>query len=263
MAPVDNATALPLSPYYRRIPQFVIEDRDLPPLARYLFVVIAQAVNLNSNDVQMTIEELADKAGISARQVIRLGKKLEDKGYVRVERAARGSKIPNVYHLAGEAARIVLGRSFEKQVSEGQPTYKEQVPVRQSPAAEECPSDTRLSDSQTPVSAGRVTHRPITKQEGQRNVEDRNKKDVVVIDTFSPIFKLDGLEPQDMQALIDQYGVSRMRDVLNGMDKQRKHIENKVGWVKAALRDNWQFGYKRKEEAVEPKRDKYYDFFEH
>ena len=68
MAPVDNASALPLSPYWRRIPQFVTEDRDLPPLARYLFVVIAQAVNVNSNRVQMTFEQLADKTGSQRAQ---------------------------------------------------------------------------------------------------------------------------------------------------------------------------------------------------
>ena len=192
------------------------------------------------------------------RSVIRYVRKLEDKGYVRVERAARGSKIPNVYHLAGEAARIVLGRSAEEQVSEGQPIYKEQVPVSHSSAqadssqaAEECLSDSRLSDSQAPVSAGRVTHRQITKEEEQKEKEQQeeeptNRTVVVEDNPISPFyFKLEGMELAQMQALVDKYGAARVREALNAV-RRGKGVHNQVGWMVKALQNNWQFEAGRK-----------------
>lgn len=280
MALPDNSPTLTLtspSPYFRCIPQFVTEDRELYFVARHLFTVIAQAVNLNTNRVQMTIEELAERAGISVRSVIRYTSELEKKGHIRVERAARGSKIPNVYHLAGDAGRIVLRRApddiMEEQAATGQPTSQaiaDQVPASQSSptpapttkspstetqAADTCQSDTRTTALVAVDEAQRVPLRPITKDLveaiDEKEIELKEERSVVVADPLAPIFKLDGLSPEQMQALIDHFGAARMREVLNNLDKQ-KHVGNPVGWVIVALRDNWQFGRASKNKADMP-----------
>ena len=117
MALSGNAPALSLtsissiSSFYRRTPEFIIDDPDLHHLAKYLFIVVAQSVNLHTNRVQMTIEQLAKRAGYSISTVLRLLPTLEAKGLITVERAGKGTKIPNIYHLAGEAARMILNPS--------------------------------------------------------------------------------------------------------------------------------------------------------
>ena len=97
-----------ISPFYRRIPEFITFDNDLHYAARHLFTVIAQSVNLHTNRIQMTIEHIAQKSGLSPSSILRYLPSLEAKGLISVERAGKGTKIPNIYHLAGEAARMIL-----------------------------------------------------------------------------------------------------------------------------------------------------------
>jgi hypothetical protein len=94
--------------FYRCIPRFITHNRDLPHQARYLFVIIAQEIDLDTGKAQITIGYLADVSGLSVRTILRYVPMLEAKGYIRVERAPKGSKITNIYEIVGIAALIVI-----------------------------------------------------------------------------------------------------------------------------------------------------------
>jgi len=93
---------------YRNIPTFVSLDPELHPLASHLFAILAFQIDLETNRVEMSIEELAVKARISPGEVQRHLPALEAKGYIEVERTGKGKKARHVFHIAGPAALIVL-----------------------------------------------------------------------------------------------------------------------------------------------------------
>jgi len=99
------------TPFFRCIPEFVSLDEDLHPYSRLLFVVIAHKVRLYDNSVQISTEELAKIAGLSVGTVLRYLPPLEAKRYIEVERGAKGSKIPNIYHIGEETFQIVVANS--------------------------------------------------------------------------------------------------------------------------------------------------------
>ena len=76
--------------YYRCIPEFVTLDPDLHPFSSHLFTCIAHKAYLNNGRVQMTMEYLAAISRLSLKTVQRYLPQLEEKGYIRVERAPQG-----------------------------------------------------------------------------------------------------------------------------------------------------------------------------
>src|SRR5688572_1343267 len=94
--------------YFRCIPDLVSYDRDLPYPAPHLFVMIAHEAYLDTGKAQVTVEHLADVSGMSVRSVLRYTPLLEEKGYIRVHRAPKGSKIPNIYEITGVVSKIVV-----------------------------------------------------------------------------------------------------------------------------------------------------------
>ena len=240
-----------VSPYYRRTPEFITFDRDLHPFARLLFVVIAQSVNLYSNRIQMTVEHIAQKSELSPSSILRYLPALEAKGYISVERAGKGKKIPNVYHLAGEAARMICAKDAPVAAADSPTTVTETPDTPERPSQKQSSaSDNRQPDSRSPVtetvvSPQQPSERLITKQ---GIVEESGKEEAVVVDP--PIFSLKGVSPEIMQSWIDTYGETRVWQVLQALPKQ-KNVGNPPGWVQSALKNNWQFGHTRQQNPAQ------------
>lgn len=93
---------------YRCIPRFITHDHNLPHQARYLFVILAQEIDLDTGKLQTTYDYLAEISGMSISTILRNLPLLEAKGYIRVNRARKGSKIPNTYEIGGIARLIVV-----------------------------------------------------------------------------------------------------------------------------------------------------------
>jgi hypothetical protein len=95
----------------RNIPRFISYDRDLHPLEHHLFIVIAHEIDLETNSVEISIEELAAKAQMSPAKVWRHLPPLEAKGYIEIERKGKNKKDRHIFHIAGPAAPIVLNQA--------------------------------------------------------------------------------------------------------------------------------------------------------
>ena len=255
--------------YYRCIPEFVTLDPDLHPFSSHLFTCIAHKAYLNNGMVQMTMEHLAEISRLSLKSVMRYLPPLEEKGYLRISRAPKGSKIPNIYEIVGQAAEVVVRKSkteaepaAEPPTSVRQQTQRPSMPKRGSqepsatlkaqPSVGEAsafnrPPDPRESRTRMasealqtagaiPPTPDQVPDRPLTKeQEKQEKYEVLN---VVDNEDTSPIFALKGVHPTVMEGWIDEYGANRVRDVLQGLARQ-KYVGNKGGWVRKALEDGW------------------------
>jgi hypothetical protein len=255
--------------YYRCIPRLVTHDRDLPRDARYLFVMIAEEAHLDTGRVQMTTEYLADISDMSISTVLRNLPLLEAKGYLRVIRARKGSKIANIYEIIGAAAEVVIRKgkaevgqsTASRQVSESQSTPK-QATQRQSatlksrvavgessalnrptdscppaPTAVDNPPETPSTSLQLPE---RLSQSQLTKEQEQKS--ESIEEDVVIDDHSTPLFQLDGMAPHVMQTLVQHYGDWRVWQVLEQAQKKKKSIANLPGWVCKALEQDWQFG---------------------
>ena len=114
----------------------------------------------------MTVEHIAQKSGLSPSSILRYLPALEARGYISVERAGKGTKIPNVYHLAGEAARMICAKDAPEQ-----PTTVTETPVtperpsqKQSSASDDRQADGRSPVTETVVNPQQPSERPITKQ---------------------------------------------------------------------------------------------------
>lgn len=94
----------------RTIPLSITYRTKMPFQSRWLYHVLAGVIDLDTNSGQITYNALAQLSGMSYRSIIRYVKVLEQGGLITVERAVRGSKIPNIYHLAGKTARVTLRR---------------------------------------------------------------------------------------------------------------------------------------------------------
>lgn len=121
------------NPFYRRIPQHITLEADLNPLAHHLFVVIAQLMNIRTNRLQITEQELAKAANMSPSSVRRYLVPLVEKGFIEVERAPQGTRIPATYRLAGDAARCILMEPSEGQRKIKQVKSQSSRPSTQSP----------------------------------------------------------------------------------------------------------------------------------
>jgi hypothetical protein len=97
--------------FYRCIPEFVTLDPDLHPFASHLFACIAHKAYLDTGRVQMSIDYLAQISRLSERTILRYLPELEAKGYLKIHRAPKGSKIPNIYEITGLAAEVVIRKS--------------------------------------------------------------------------------------------------------------------------------------------------------
>jgi hypothetical protein len=283
--------------YFRCIPDLVSYDRNLPFQARYLFVMIAHEVHLDTGRVQITTEHLADVSGVSVSTVLRYVPILEEHGYIRVTRAPKGSKIPNIYEIIGTAAEIVVrkgkaeespssgGEARPTQVARNQSTGQHvsnrlptslnaQMSERQSSAPNrQNGSQIDTSRSRTAVggNAPTLNERPdqlsqsqLTKQREQMSEEI--EESVVQPSKETPIFYLEGVHPSLMQEWIDYYGSTRMREVMERLSKA-KNVANKGGWVRAALENGWEFGRARGKNGDSGKRDflsgRYAEFIKH
>jgi hypothetical protein len=244
--------------YYRCIPEFVLLDTELHPYARLLFGIIAVKAHLDTGIVQMTTDHLAELSGLSSRTVLRYLPQLEAKGLIQVARAPRGSKIPNVYEIIGAAAEVVVrkGKSdseqstASRQVTERQPGPKrvtggQSATLNGQGSVGQSSGQTRLPDSPdrraiTPKTATQVvpqvTDRQLTKE--QEKQEKNRVLNVVDSEDTSPVFALKGVHPTVMQGWVEQYGINRVQDVIQGLGRQ-KYVANKGGWMRAALEGGW------------------------
>jgi hypothetical protein len=252
--------------FFRCIPRLVTHDLDLHPYSRLLFVMIAEEAYLDTGIVQMTIEYLAKISGMSVKTVMRYLPPLEAKGYLRVTRALKGSKIPNIYQIIGAAAEVVVrkGKTVAERAAEPSTSFRQgterpsmpnrgeqgqssslnaQRPVGDSSAFNhpiDTPDGASVPPTAAPQTPDQVPDRPLTKQQEKQ----RNTYEVLnVVDNAdtTPIFKLEDVHPRIMQGWIDQYGITRVWEVLQALARQ-KHVANKGGWVREALEKNWQFG---------------------
>ena len=249
--------------YYRCIPEFVTLDPDLHPFSSHLFTCIAHKAYLNNGRVQMTIEYLAAISRLSVKSVLRYLLPLEEKGYIRVTREPRGSKIPNTYEIIGTAAEVVVrngkpearsapaGASTGSGQGTGSPSTGKRVSVGQSSSLNDqgsgvqslgvkrppaAPDGVSGLPSMAPQTPDQVPDRPLTnEQEKQENHEVLN---VVDSENTCPIYALKGVHPTVMQGWIEQYGINRVQDVIQGLGRQ-KYVANKGGWMRAALEGGW------------------------
>jgi len=246
---------------FRSHAETIALNTDLSRDARFLHYILTYAINIDTNSGQITHEQLAEKASMCVRTVIRNIVVLEQAGLITVDRAPKGSKIPNIYHLAGEEAQITLrvGRpataTESKRVPESHPKNDQMTIIHvideESAAAKshEAPSPIRESDEHIQQShtkpENRVQESRTLKQDSVEMIKE-NDSDVVVSENFEdiPIFKVEGVETKIMLAWTQQYGVTRLKEVIDALPRQ-KNVQNVPGWVASALKHGWEFGKKQ------------------
>lgn len=243
---------------YRIIPFSITFNERLSCTELRVYNIIAGVINIDTNRGQISHEGIAQLANISARSVIRAVKVLESMELITVERAPKGTKIPNIYHLTGESASVTL--RMRPQVTQDQPKRnQETVPQSTQTVITDIESHKGLSTDKKSYSqlttnhtksAFHVTEWQTHKEE---SVEMIKENDPVVVESEIPIFKLDGVEDKTMLLWTKQYGVTRVKEVLDALPRQ-KNVQHVPGWVASALKHGWEFG---KTKVQKPKQQMY------
>jgi len=236
--------------FYRIIPVSIITDKNLPPLASHLYSVIATAINIDTNSAKITHEELAQLSRLSRRSVIRYVEVLKKAGLITIESAPQGSKIPNIYHLAGSNAGITLRMRPHMTQSHTKTNHVSQMhsPDEEIGVTEshEAPSQANKSLEQMQIihlnAANHVSDLHTLKQDSVQIIKESDSD--VVVDNETAIFHLDGVEEETMLHWTKQYGVTRVKEVIDALPRQ-KNVQNVPGWVASALKHGWEFGKKQ------------------
>lgn len=103
------------------IPDCIIDDYDLPPLAGWLYVVIVRHVKRAGNDAFPSVTRLAKLTNMSKASVLRYTKVLEDKQLITVQRTESPAGEPQVNHYQLANIGIVVAESEQGGISQQPP----------------------------------------------------------------------------------------------------------------------------------------------
>ena len=116
-----------INPNFLRIPNVIMQDKDIVPNAKYLYAII-DILAYYTNTI--TNEELCEISQISHNSIEKYLKQLKDKQYIRIERVRNARKItPLITH----SLEILTAkeRAKEIEINKAQQRHKEQIEWRE------------------------------------------------------------------------------------------------------------------------------------
>ena len=83
--------------------------KSLKPMARALLLTITCCINRKTNELRLSLKQLAEESGMNVDTVVKWIAELEQRGLLLVQRSKGGNhNAMNIYRLAGEAATVGL-----------------------------------------------------------------------------------------------------------------------------------------------------------